>query len=63
MIESQCQDRGLVFECRLKGQMDDYYVGDDMKLNIPKIFEPFSQENEGASNKYGNRSIRHQQQE
>lgn len=108
MIESQCQDRGLVFECRLKGQMDDYYVGDDMKLKqvtinilgnavkfteapgrvlflaeevgregdtvkvrftmkdtgigmdadyIPKIFEPFSQENEGQSNKYGSTGL------
>ena len=32
MISSQCQDKGLQYECHVKGQLDDYYMGDDMKL-------------------------------
>lgn len=32
MVTAQCDDKGLQFECRVIGQMDDYYVGDDMKL-------------------------------
>ncbi|MBR1702802.1 MAG: response regulator [Lachnospiraceae bacterium] len=32
MIHSQCQDRGLTYECSLIGHVDDYYIGDDMKL-------------------------------
>ena len=108
MIESQCDDRGLEFECRINGHIDDYYIGDDMKLKqviinilgnavkftespgtitftveemervdgkarirfvmkdtgvgmdkeyIPKIFDAFSQENEGTSNKYGSTGL------
>ncbi len=32
MTESQCDDKGLAFECSVKGQLDDYYMGDDLKL-------------------------------
>ncbi len=32
MINSQCQDRGLQYECRILSPVDDYYIGDDMKL-------------------------------
>ena len=32
MINSQCQDKGLAYECRVVGKVSDYYIGDDMKL-------------------------------
>ena len=32
IISGQCRDKGLHYECRLKGQIDEYYIGDDMKL-------------------------------
>ncbi len=32
MINGQCQDKGLRYECQIIGQMSDYYFGDDMKL-------------------------------
>ena len=32
MISGQCRDKGLDYECRLIGKIDDYYIGDDMKL-------------------------------
>ena len=32
MISGQCRDKGLAFDCRINGHVDDYYVGDDMKL-------------------------------
>ena len=32
MIEAQCIEKGLVFECKVDGQTDEYYIGDDMKL-------------------------------
>ncbi len=32
IINGQCQDKGLTFECNIIGHADDYYVGDDMKL-------------------------------
>ena len=32
MVMSQCSDKGLKYECRLNGHIDDYYIGDDMKL-------------------------------
>ena len=32
MVMSQCSDKGLHFECRVSGHMDEYYIGDDMKL-------------------------------
>ena len=108
MTESQCADKDLVFECRVIGQTDDRYVGDDMKLKqviinilgnavkytsapgrvtftveetertetkammrfvikdsgvgmdeeyLPRLFLPFSQEEEGTSNKYGSTGL------
>ncbi len=32
MINSQCQEKGLNYDCVINGRMGDYYVGDDMKL-------------------------------
>lgn len=32
MINGQCQDKGLHYECHLVGHIGDFYVGDDMKL-------------------------------
>ena len=32
MVMSQCSEKGLGYECRILSQVDDYYVGDDMKL-------------------------------
>ncbi len=108
MVESQCIDKGLEFVCHINGHVDDYYIGDEMKIKqalinilgnavkftdkpgtvsflveeisrgkkkadirftikdtgigmdeeyIPKVFEPFSQEVEGASNKYGSTGL------
>lgn len=32
MIMAQCSEKGLEFECNINGQIDDYYIGDDMKI-------------------------------
>ena len=32
IINGQCVDKGLEYECVIKGKINDYYVGDDMKL-------------------------------
>ena len=32
IINGQCRDKGLEYECNIIGGIDDYYVGDDMKL-------------------------------
>ena len=32
MVMSQCDEKGLSFECHITGRVDDYYIGDDMKL-------------------------------
>ena len=32
MVMSQCSDKGLSYECRILSRVDDYYIGDDMKL-------------------------------
>ena len=32
MVMAQCADKGLGFECRIQGHLDEYYIGDDMKL-------------------------------
>ena len=32
IISGQCRDKGLAYECRVKGNVDDYYIGDEMKL-------------------------------
>ena len=108
MVTSQCSDKGLHYECHLLSRVDDYYIGDDMKLKeviinilsnavkfteapgsvslsiqktaeyedqsmlvfcikdtgigmdkeyIPKIFDPFSQEDSSTKNKYGSTGL------
>ena len=108
MVNGQCMDKGLHYDCVIVGNTEDCYVGDGMKLKqvlinilgnavkfteapgsvtltveqtasfenhrslcfvirdtgigmskefIPKIFEAFSQESEGASNKYGSTGL------
>ncbi|MBR5923800.1 MAG: amino acid permease, partial [Clostridia bacterium] len=32
IINGQCLDKGLHYECRIIGNINDYYIGDDMKL-------------------------------
>ena len=32
IINGQCQDKGLHYECNIVGHVSDYYFGDDMKL-------------------------------
>ncbi|MBQ9063972.1 MAG: response regulator [Blautia sp.] len=32
MISGQCREKGIHYECRMTGQIDEYYIGDDMKL-------------------------------
>ena len=32
IISGQCHDKGLKYECRTKGEIDEYYDGDSMKL-------------------------------
>ncbi len=32
IFSGQCQEKGLTYECRVNGQLDDYYIGDNMKL-------------------------------
>jgi len=32
MVSTQCQDKGLQYDCQIDGQIDDYYIGDAMKL-------------------------------
>ncbi len=32
MVMSQCNEKGLHYECRVSGGLSDYYIGDDMKL-------------------------------
>ena len=32
IISGQCQEKGVDYECRVKGSVDDYYIGDEMKL-------------------------------
>ena len=32
MVMAQCSEKGLTFECHIKGHIDDHYIGDDMKL-------------------------------
>jgi CheY-like chemotaxis protein/two-component sensor histidine kinase len=32
MISGQCRDKGLAYNCNILGRVDDYYVGDAMKL-------------------------------
>ncbi|MBE6006822.1 MAG: response regulator [Sarcina sp.] len=32
MVSGQCHDKGLDYQCRIVGHVDDQYIGDDMKL-------------------------------
>ena len=32
IINGQCQDKGLQYECQIIGEVGDYYFGDDLKL-------------------------------
>ncbi len=32
IINGQCADKGLTYQCEVVGDINDYYVGDDMKL-------------------------------
>ena len=32
MFSSQCTDKGLQYNCHINGSVDDYYIGDSMKL-------------------------------
>ena len=32
MVNGQCADKGLQYECRIVGKTEDYYIGDEMKL-------------------------------
>ena len=32
MISGQCSDKGLEYQCHINGEVDNYYVGDKMKL-------------------------------
>ena len=32
IISGQCRDKGLNYECRTYGKIDDYYIGDETKL-------------------------------
>ena len=32
IIGGQCSDKGIDYECHVKGELADYYIGDDMKL-------------------------------
>ncbi len=108
MVMSQCNDKGLTFECHVKSHLDDFYIGDEMKLKqvlinilsnaikftaapgsvtltiervntyedqstlqfsvkdtgigidkafIPKIFEPFTQEDSNRNNKFGSTGL------
>jgi len=32
IISGQCRDKGLKYDCRTSGKIDDYYIGDETKL-------------------------------
>ena len=32
IISGQCNDKGLKYNCLIKGKVDDFYIGDEMKL-------------------------------
>ena len=104
LVDGQCNDKNLTYECELKGEIGKYYIGDDTKLEqvllnilgnavkftdaggkikliiectaqfdgqsnfrftirdtgigmskdyLPRIFEPFSQEDDTTTSRYG----------
>ena len=108
MVMTQCEDKGLKYECKVIGEISDYYIGDDMKLKqvlinilsnavkftdppgevsltveqtavyrdhssirfrirdtgvgmdktfIPRIFDPFTQEDSSRNSKYGSTGL------
>ncbi len=107
MIQAQCQEKNLRYDFKIVGDVDEYYIGDEMKLRqilinilgnavkytsegsvgfivelltkygdfaslkftvkdtgigmdkayLPKIFEPFSQEDIEQANKYGSTGL------
>ncbi|MBP3262798.1 response regulator [Pseudobutyrivibrio sp.] len=108
IFSGQCQEKGLEYNCRIKGHLNDYYIGDSVKLRqvlinilgnavkftpkggkvelivekisgfdgraalqfkisdtgigmskeyIPRLFDSFSQEDAGATNKYGSSGL------
>lgn len=32
IVDGQCRDKGLNFKCLIRGELDEYYIGDDTKL-------------------------------
>ena len=32
IISEQCHDKGITYDCRMTGQVDEYYIGDAMKI-------------------------------
>lgn len=32
MVDGQCRDKGLHYDCTIHGKVDEYYIGDDTKL-------------------------------
>ncbi len=32
MVSGQCRDKGLNYDCVIRGHVDDFYIGDEMKL-------------------------------
>ena len=108
IISGQCKEKDLESECRMNGKVEDYYIGDDMKLRqvmlnllgnavkftpsggtvlfvveevshfdgktvlrlivsdtgigmskeyLPRLFEPFTQEDSSATTKYGSTGL------
>jgi signal transduction histidine kinase len=108
IISGQCKEKDLEYECRMNGKVEDYYIGDDMKLRqvmlnllgnavkftpsggtvhfvveevshfdgktvlrlivsdtgigmskeyLPRLFEPFTQEDSSATTKYGSTGL------
>ena len=108
LVTTQCNDKGLTFECNVIGDVGDHYIGDNMKLKqvlinilsnaikftnapgkvmltvkrvnvyedqstlcfsikdtgigidkafLPRLFEPFTQEDSNRNNKYGSTGL------
>ncbi|MBR2539629.1 MAG: response regulator [Mogibacterium sp.] len=108
IISGQCRDKLISYECHINSKIDDYYIGDDMKLRqiminilgnavkftpeggridfnvervakfggkstiqlevidtgigigedyLPRLFDPFTQEDSSSTNKYGSTGL------